>query len=78
MTKVLLPLYALKTEDRSIKIYRNNKIVAHTSQGIKEALQAIFVLEDYTDSNWLIYEDEKVYLVDRAKYQRDKEFNNEL
>ena len=59
--------YRLQTNDNSIKILKDDKVQGHVMLGITSALEAIFVMENMTKKDWLICEDDKVYLVSRAE-----------
>ena len=60
--------YKLEINGDSVKIFKDGKVQGHTLFGIESALEAIFVLEEMTKDDWLIYEDEKVLMVDRVAF----------
>lgn len=61
--------YTLHIEDTTVRVFKEKKLAAITVAGIVSALEAIFVIENMTKKDWLIYEDEKVFLVDRAEWE---------
>ena len=70
MKKVLIPYTLKETEARIVHIFKDGKREGSVVAGVASALEAIFVMENYTKKDWLIYEDEKVFIVDRKKYQK--------
>lgn len=62
--------YRLEQKGDIVKISKDGKQEAITALGVSSALEAIFVIEKYTKEDWLIYEDEKVFLVQREVLAR--------
>jgi hypothetical protein len=67
-TKKIDTNYKLEQTGDIVKISKDGKHEAITVLGVSSALEAIFVIEKYTKEDWLIYEDEKVFLVQRQEY----------
>ena len=59
--------YTLKEDGNIVFIFKNDKPCGCGVIGISSALESIFVMESMTKKDWLIYEDEKVWLVDRLE-----------
>jgi hypothetical protein len=68
-TKKIDTNYKLEQTGNIVKISKDGKQEAMAVLGITYALEAIFVIEKYTKEDWLIYEDEKVFLICREEYR---------
>lgn len=67
--KKVLTSYTLGTTNNDIvNIFKDGNLSGSGAPGVVSALEAIFVMEDLTKEDWLVYEDEKVYLVDRQEH----------
>ena len=64
--------YTLDTSENTVKILKNGNIEGFGAIGIESALEAIFVMEEMTKDDWLICEDDVVYLVNRSEYLNEQ------
>ncbi len=64
--------YTLDTSENTVKIFKNGKLEGFGAIGIESALEAIFVIEEMTKDDWLICEDDVVYLVNRSEYLNEQ------